>query len=185
MTPPIPTTEPSAFAAGETIEWTKVVSDYSSADLWSLVYSIRGPTVFPDVIATPVLSDGSYAITIPADTTAQLGAGTYQWASHAYKAGPPVLRYALERGVIIVTPNLGTAETLESHAAIMVRLLTALMEGRIDSDMQRYQIAGRSIDKIPIREAKGLLNIYKAELWKERHPNRSNATRAIAFVTPS
>jgi hypothetical protein len=51
--------------------------------------------------------------------------------------------------------------------------------------MQQYQIAGRQITKIPIRELYGLRSLYRAEVWKERHPNRSNPTRAIAFVSPS
>jgi hypothetical protein len=184
VTASIATTEPSNFAAGETVEWTKVVTDYPSTDGWSLVYSIRGISVFPDVLATPV-SDGSYSIAIPAASTAIMESGSYLWSSHAYKAGPPILRYAVGKGVIYVTANLVTAETIESHAAIMVRLLTALLQGRADSDMQRYQVAGRSIDKIPVLEAKALLNVYKAELWKERHPGRANPTVGVAFVRPS
>lgn len=184
MTASIPTTEPTTFAAGETVQWTASSSDYPSTDDWSLIYSIRGVTTFPDVVATPV-SDGSYSILIPASSTEQLLSGTYRWASHAYKAGPPVLRYAVDSGVIIVTPNLVTTDTLESHAAKTLRLIEAALEGRVPGDMQQYQIAGRQITKIPIRELYGLRSLYRAEVWKERHPNRSNPTRAIAFVAPS
>jgi hypothetical protein len=55
VTPPIPTVEPANFAAGETVKWTKVVADYPPSDGWSLIYSIRGPTAFADITATPQL----------------------------------------------------------------------------------------------------------------------------------
>jgi len=184
VTPPIPSCEPESFAAGETVQWTKSVPDYPNTDGWSLIYSIRGPSSFKDVTADP-LSDGSYSITLAAADTDPLKPGTYQWVSRAYKAGPPVLRYAVGSGVIRVSQNLANVDTLESHAAIMVRLLEALLEGRVTSDMQRYTIAGRSIDKIPITEARQLLAAYRSELWRERHKNRANPTRAVAFVEPS
>lgn len=184
MTASIPTCEPTTFAAGETVAWTKAVPDYPNTDGWSLVYSIRGLSAFPDVTATNV-SDGTYSVLIAADSTGPLAPGTYQWASHAYKAGPPVLRYPVERGVIVVTPNLVTTSTIESHAAKTLRMIEAVIEGRVTADVQDYQIAGRQVTKIDITELYRLRAFYRTEVWKERNPNRANPTRAIAFVSPS
>jgi hypothetical protein len=183
VTAPIPSTEPTNFAAGETVQWTKSVADYRSSDGWSLIYTIRGPTVFANVTATPN-ADGSYSITIAAVDTAALKAGRYLWASHAYKAGPPVLRYAIERGVILVTANLDTVETIETHAAEVLPIIEAAIKGRLTGDMQQYTIAGRQIMKIPIRELYALRAQYRAELAKERNTKRANPTRAVTFVSP-
>lgn len=180
---PIPTTEPTTFAAGETVEWTKSIADYASTDGWTLIYSIRGPSVFADVTATGN-SDGSYSISIPVSTTTGLSAGTYKWASHAYKAGPPILRYAIARGVIVVTQDLTAATTVKSHAAQALEVIEAALTGRLTSDMQSYAIAGRSILKIPINELYALRAKYRAELWKERNPKRSNPLRSVTFVNP-
>lgn len=181
MTAPIPSTEPTNFAAGETVQWTKTVADYLSTDGWSLIYSIRGATVFPDVTATPV-SDGSYSITIPTTSTTGLKPGRYVWASHAYKAGTPPLRYPIDRGVIIVTADLGAAETVVSHAAEALPIVEAAIKGRLTGDMQQYMIAGRSITKIPIMELYALRAFYRAELAKERGPKRTNPRRLVTFV---
>jgi hypothetical protein len=183
VTAPIPSTEPTNFAAGETVQWTKSVADYPSTAGWSLIYSIRGPTVFPNATATPN-ADGSYSITIAAVDTAPLKAGLYLWASHAYKAGPPILRYAIERGVILVTANLDTVETIETHAAEVLPIIEAAIKGRLTGDMQQYTIAGRQIMKIPIRELYALRAQYRAELAKERNTKRANPTRAVTFVSP-
>jgi hypothetical protein len=183
VTAPIPSTEPKNFAAGETVEWTKSIADYASTDGWSLIYSIRGPTVFEDVTATPN-SDGSYSVLIAASVTQPLQAGTYQWAAHAYKVGPPVLRYPVGRGVIVVTPNLGTAETVTTHAARMLTLIEAALEGRIPAGMEQYQIGGRQITKIPTNDLYALRAKYRSELAMERKPGRSNPTRKVTFVNP-
>lgn len=183
MTARIPSTEPGNFAAGETVQWTKAVADYPSTDNWSLVYAIRGPSVFPSFTATPN-SDGTYSITIAAADSTALLPGRYLWASHAYKAGPPVLRYAVERGVILVTANLETTETIVTHAAEALPIVEAAIKGRLTGDMQQYQIAGRSITKIPIKELYALRSFYRAELAKERNSKRTNPIRAVTFVAP-
>lgn len=183
MTAQIPSTEPTAFAAGETVQWTKSVADYPSTDGYSLIYSIRGPSAFPNVTATPN-SDGTYSITLATTDTTNLAPGTYPWTSHAYKVGPPVLRFAIERGVIVVTTDMNAAVTIVSHAAEALPIVEAALKGRLTGDMQQYQIAGRQITKIPIQELYALRSMYRAELWKERNRKRTNPTRLVTFVDP-
>lgn len=181
MSASIPTVEPSTFAAGETVEWTKVVADYSNLDGWSLVYSIRGPTAFSDVTATNV-SDGTYSVLISATSTALLEAGLYQWASHAYKAGPPILRYPVEKGAIYVTPNLVTTTTLETHASRTLKIINAAIEGRLTADMENYSIAGRQITKIASEKLYILKGYYSVAVWRERNPGKTGPSRSISFV---
>lgn len=56
-----------------------------------------------------------------------------------------------------------------SHATTMLAAIEAVLEGRIDSDVEQYQIAGRQITKIPISELKQLRKEYKAEVKKEEN----------------
>jgi len=55
-----------------------------------------------------------------------------------------------------------------SHAKTMLDAIEAVLEGRIDSDVEQYQIAGRQITKIPILELKKLRDDYRAEYKKEQ-----------------
>lgn len=183
VTAQIPSTEPTNFAAGETVQWTKSVANYPNTDGWSLIYSIRGPSVFPNVTATPN-ADGTYSVTLATTDTTNLKPGTYPWASHAYKVGPPVLRFAIERGVMIVTPDLNATAMIVSHAAEALPIIEAALKGRLTGDMQQYQIAGRAITKIPIKELYALRSMYRAELWKERNRKRTNPKRLVTFVDP-
>lgn len=57
---------------------------------------------------------------------------------------------------------------LMSHAKTMLDAIEAVLEGRIDSDVEQYQIAGRQITKIPILELKKLRDDYRAEYKKEQ-----------------
>jgi hypothetical protein len=184
VTAPIPSVEPTSFAAGETVLWTKAVANYPSTDGWSLIYSIRGPANFPDVTAS-AQADGTYSINIPVTTTTPLTAGGYSWVSHAYKAGPPIERYRIANGVIVVLPDLTvTGLTVLSHAAKMLPLIEALIEGRVPKDVQRYVIGNRQLDKIPIRELYLLRNFYRAEVARERRPTKANPGRVVSFVKP-
>lgn len=184
MTAPVPSIEPTTFAAGETVLWTKSVPDYLNTDGWGLVYSIRGPTTFADVTATNI-ADGSYSVTITATTTGPLLPGAYQWASHAVKgSGASLERYKIARGTIVVTPNLVTAGVLTTHASRTLAMIEAALEGRVPADMQQYQIAGRQITKIPVLELYGLRSRYQAEVARERNPKKSNPVSLVNFVSP-
>jgi hypothetical protein len=54
-----------------------------------------------------------------------------------------------------------------SHASTMLEKIEAVLEGRIDSDVESYQIAGRNITKIPITELIVLRDRYKRETVSE------------------
>jgi len=56
---------------------------------------------------------------------------------------------------------------MASHAKTMLDAIEAVLEGRIDSDVESYSIAGRQITKIPITELLTIREKYKAEVKKE------------------
>ena len=54
-----------------------------------------------------------------------------------------------------------------SHASDMLSKIEAVLEGRIDADVESYQIAGRQITKIPIPELIKMRQYYKSEVAGE------------------
>lgn len=58
-----------------------------------------------------------------------------------------------------------------THAATMLSKIEAVLEGRIDADVENYQIAGRMITKIPISELIVLRDRYRQEVKNEETAN--------------
>lgn len=173
----IPTTEPSTLYAGDTVQWTKTFSDYPKSDGWSLAYSFRGPTALATATAAVNPSDAAgYLITIAASDTVLLSAGVYRWTAKVTK-GAEV--YTVGRGTVAVELTAGAAVT--SHAESMVTLLEAAIAGRIAGDVQSYTIGGRTVEKIPIGELRGMLAQYRHQAWKKKNPGRSGPTRKVTF----
>lgn len=182
MAPTIPSVEPTSFRAGETVEWTKAVSDYPNTDGYSLVYRFGGPTELANVTATNE-ADGTYSITITAATTLPLAAGAYQWTAHAEKgAGASLERYPVASGTMVVLSRLGAK--VVSHAVKTLAVIEAALEGRLTGDMESYTIGNRQITKIPIKDLYSMRAMYRAEVARERNPRRFIITRRHEFVEP-
>ena len=61
---------------------------------------------------------------------------------------------------------------MATHAATMLALIEAKLEGRITADMESYTIAGRQISKIPTAELLTLRSKYKIEVQAEEDAER-------------
>jgi hypothetical protein len=182
LAPTIPTVEPSSFRAGETVQWTKIVADYPNTDGYSLVYRFGGPSEFSNVTATNE-SDGSYSVEIAAATTTVLNPGTYRWTAHAETgSGVSIERYPVADGQFTVLSKLGAA--VVSHAAKTLAVIEAALENRLTADRESYTIGNRQITKIPLKDLYSMRAMYRAEVARERNPNRFIIQRRHAFVEP-
>ena len=61
---------------------------------------------------------------------------------------------------------------MASHYKTMLDAIEAVLEGRITSDVESYQIAGRQIAKIPIIELKNLHAYYLGKVNQEEDQER-------------
>ncbi len=73
------------------------------------------------------------------------------------------------RFVLSVRPDPRSAVNgvFQTHAERVVKILKLALEGRLTKDLESYQIAGRSISKIPIRDLHMLLSRYQAAVRQE------------------
>jgi hypothetical protein len=101
----VPSIEPTVIIAGDTIPWTKSLSDFPSTD-WVLTYAFRlqKGSGKVDVTGTPQ-PDASFSMVIEATVTAKMVPGDWVWASYVTKATE---RYQIGTGVLMVQPNLAT-----------------------------------------------------------------------------
>lgn len=196
MTPPVPTIEPTAIAAGNTWRWDRVFSGYTPADGWALKYAFRyvAAVAFTDnqtkldYTAPAAVNGGGWEITIPKTVgvgpkTEGLTPGTYRWQAYVEKATE---RYTVAEGVLTVRPNFESAAVgqLQSHAEKTLAIIEAALEGRLTSDIESYQIAGRAISKIPIAELSVLHGKYLSRVQRERNPGQLGRKVEMVFVPP-
>ena len=194
MAPSIPYGEPSCATAGDTWLWRRRAwSDYPIADGWALSYAIVPRSSVSQVPlawdAGWVTNDGSeYTVTIPAAATATLVAGGWELVGYLTLAGRRDT--VLPRQVLLVQPNLATAAAGSDvfHAEIMLGLVEAELKARLSgtagSAHDSYQIGGRAINKMSVKELRQYRAALKAEVAMKRGGGQLGRTVEIAFTAP-
>lgn len=146
-----PTTrEPYTLAAGDSISFTKTLSDFPATDGWILKYELRGQQVPIEFVSTP--SANSHVLFVDAAVTANWIPGDYQFAGYAELAGSPESRANFFLAALTITPDLETATgdtQLTTHAQRMLTKLEAVLEGKANDDILDSEIEGTMIRRIP------------------------------------
>lgn len=142
------TIEPTRITAGDTVEWTRVFSDYP-ADEWTLQYRFRGPGEGFNIDAEQNADDEEkFDVTIdPADTEDVDTAGIYRWEAWVTNiADPTITKLAVSPGR--VTIELGSdadvtdaVETRSMAKQIMDSIDAAILAFSDDSTVQEYEIS--------------------------------------------
>lgn len=156
---------PPTFAAGTTVRYRRSYPEHPASAGWALKLHLNGEKSVAHIDA---VADGDdFVLTLSATATAALEPGPYKWAEWVTKVGEDTLDPA--KGDVTVTVNFATAvagATL-SWARRELAIIQKIKEGRIDADVQAYQIGDRLWTNIPIelvwaREAY-LLRVIAAE----------------------
>lgn len=176
-----PTTEPLEITAGDFIAWKRddLGTDYPTA-AYALTYSARldgaGATV---INLTANESGNDYLIEVASATSAAWTVGWYTWQAYITRSSDAA-RIAIGTGRFELVANRAAATTdPRSHARKMLTLIEALLEGRAVSDVDQYEIAGRSLKKMNIRELQHWRNNYRAELATEDRKIALAAGRSV------
>lgn len=161
----VPTTEPTAITAGDTIAWTRSLADYPASSGWTLSYALRSATGMIDITASA--SGADHAVSVAASVSKTWTPGTYAWAAFVTKAAE---RYEVARGEILVRPNLAQAAPLDdrTHARKVLDAIEAVIEGRASKDQEEYTIGDRSLKRTPIVELIRLRGVYRGEVRREQ-----------------
>lgn len=170
MAAEIPTYEPSSFVAGDTVKWTRSLSDYSAADGWSLSYAIRGVAAV-DIDAT-VDTDGiGFAVTLTAAESAKLAAGQYQLVGYVFSDDDPPEQYTVFGPVsITVLPNVADAAAgdLVEPEEKELALINAQIQTLLATDNESYSIGQRAATKRKLGELYQARGIVIARLGRKR-----------------
>ena len=164
----IPTSTPDTLTVGVNWLWTVTPGDYPTSEGWTLKLIVFGadPVSNPlSLTATVVVNAFQFAAT--ATQTAQLPIGQATAVITASLNGSTyeVLRKPL---TLLFDPASVAPGGTRSHAAKMLSVIEAALEGRLTADIETYSIAGRSVSKIPVRELMALRKRYAYEVAAER-----------------
>ena len=189
MSATVPSIEPTAVTAGDTVTWTRSLGDYPATASWVLNYRFINALAKIDIVATA--SGADHLVTVSAATSAAWQAGTYTWQAFVTKAAE---RFTVGSGSITVKPNLAAqaagydarSEARKSYDAIKAAYDLYMSNGQ--GLMQRYTIGGREVWFRDWDDAKAQLDYWgnkvQAELEAESiAAGRGNPRRAFAMFT--
>jgi hypothetical protein len=140
----IPAIEPDSFRVGDTVPWTRTLTDYP-ASAWTLTYAFAGPSTFT-VVATA--SGDDFAVTITSAVSSAYRPGRYAWQSYA-SAG--AARYLVASGSCEILPDLSlytTPHDSRSWARRVLEALQATIEGRASRDQTSIMVDGLQIGRM-------------------------------------
>lgn len=176
MSAEIPTTEPTAVTAGDTLAWSKSLPDYPASAGWVLAYALVCAGQL--ITITAAASGDDHLVTVAAATSAAYVPGTYAWQATVTKTTE---RYTVGTGTLTVLPNLaaqGGGYDARTHAAKTLAALESWIESH-DMAVADYQIAGRAMRYIPIPDLLKLRDTYKAEVSRETTAVAGTGTRLV------
>jgi len=155
---------PSLYVGGFS-QWKRsdLVSDYPPATHSAeYVARISGSTAEIKIAATEDPTYYLFTVTTAASAAYTVGKYTWQLGITETSSGN---RVVIESGQFEVVADADTdSADLRSHAQIMVDKIETLLNGKADSDVSSYQIAGRSLTKLSFKELVDARDHYRKEV---------------------
>lgn len=189
MTAAIPTSEPSRFAAGDTVKWTKSLADYPPST-WTLTYYLvpRNGDADQKVTVAATASGSDHAVELDPATTAAMNAEEYDLAGFVDDGSD---RFRVFEGTVYVEEDItqaaGTRDA-RSHAEKVLDAINALLEGKATRDQKSYTIGNRALERYTPDELLAWQKHYTGLVNKQRAAERGRRTgasgRTIHAVLP-
>lgn len=168
-----PTTEPTTFTVGDFGQWKRpdLSQTYPPAD-YTLTYVARltqGGSSEIKVESTDV--DGVHVFTVNSSDSEGYDAGLYHWQLEVEQKSTNN-RVVIQSGEVVINVDLDENNTdPRTHAQIMVGKIESLLQGKADSDISSYSIAGRSLSKMSFQELVDARDYYRKEVASEKNKN--------------
>ena len=177
-----PEGEPTQIVVGDFIQWKKaqIAQDYPTAT-HSAEYVARitgGGSNEIKLAATE--TNGYYLFTVDSDTSSDFAVGRYHWQLEITETSSGN-RLVIERGEFEAIPDLDVNQSdPRTHADIMLVKIETILEGKADSDVGSYSIAGRSLTKMSFDELMVARDRYKREVLQHQREELIKRGKASA-----
>lgn len=160
-----PTGVPTEVVVGDFIQFkiTQFSDDYSNS-LFTMRFVARistGGATEVNVAATA--SGDDYLFSISSATSANYTVGTYHYQLEIERNSDNE-RIVVDRGEIDIVTDYDNQVDPRQHAEIMLGKIESILEGKADSDVSSYSIAGRSLTKLSPDELVQWRDYYRREV---------------------
>lgn len=161
-----PEGEPKEVTVGDFIQWKRsdIIADYPPS-LYSAEYVARitgGGETEIKLAATEF--DTYYLFTVDSDTSSDFLPGEYHWQLEITQTSSGN-RVVVDTGSFTAIPDLDSNQAdPRIHAEIMIDKIEIVLQGKADSDVGSYSIAGRSLTKLTFQELLEARDKYKSEV---------------------
>lgn len=165
-----PTTEPVKMVVGDFLQWkrTDLVTDYPT-DLYTAEYVARVTGGGDDEIKLAQdagTTSEYYLFKVSTALSETFATGFYHWQLEITEIASGN-RIVVDKGEFEAVPDLDSNQAdPRAHAEIMVAKIESLLEGKADSDVAEYTIAGRSLTKMPMADLMKARDYYAREVSK-------------------
>ena len=160
-----PTGVPTEIVVGDFVQFkiTQFSEDYSNS-----AYTMRFVARISTGGATEVKVDATasgddYLFAVPSATSANYSVGTYHYQLEIERNSDNE-RIVVDRGEIDIVTDFDNQVDPRHHAEIMLGKIESILEGKADSDVSSYSIAGRSLTKLSPDELVQWRDYYRREV---------------------
>ena len=165
-----PEGEPKEVVVGDFIQWKRSdLTDYPTSSGYTAEYVARitgGGSTEIKMPQSASSTDDYYLFTVSSDTSASFLPGLYHWQLEITQTSSGN-RIVVDTGDFTAIPDMDSNQAdPRIHAEIMVDKIEALLQGKADSDVANYSIAGRSLTKLSFQELLDARDHYKREIVK-------------------
>ena len=168
-----PEGEPLEVVVGDFIQWKRsdIVADYPPS-AYSAEYVARitgGGESEIKLPGTEPSGDDYYLFTVDSATSAAFSPGKYHWQLEITQTSSGN-RVVVDIGDFEAIPDMDSNQAdPRIHAEIMIDKIETILEGKADSDVGSYSIAGRSLTKMSFDELMAARDRYQAEVAKHNN----------------
>lgn len=141
---------PPSLVAGDTLSLEVTVPGIVPAD-GEIALFLNGPTALASAASWVTELAASWRITVPAQATAGLPAGTYRWALRTTVEG---VTRVVAQGQLAIAANPATLPP-GSHAsweAEALQIVRARLRGDLSGGVMDYMLYGRTVRRYPLAE---------------------------------
>lgn len=168
-----PEGEPKDIVVGDFLQWKRSdLTDYKTSDGYTAEYVARITGGGSTEIKLPQAAgstDDYYLFTVSSVTSAAFLPGFYHWQLEITQTSSGN-RIVVDAGDFDAIPDMDSNQAdPRIHAEIMVDKIQSLLQGKADSDVSNYSIAGRSLTKLSFTELLEARDYYRREVVKHNN----------------
>lgn len=169
-----PEGEPKEIVVGDFVQWKRsdIAVDYPTSSGFTAEYVARitgGGSTEIKIPQAAGSTDSYYLFTANSATTESFLPGLYHWQLEITQTSSGN-RLVVDIGDFTAIPDMDSNQAdPRIHAEVMVDKIQTILEGKADSDVSSYSIAGRSLTKLSFSELIEARDYYRREIVKHNN----------------